>query len=217
VRILVVEDDPMLGKAIKNALENESNVVDLVIDGESCESALATASFDIVILDINLPDKSGLEVLKDLRVKKNRIPILVLTARSAISQKIEGLDQGADDYLTKPFDLGELLARIPALVRRSRGIAEPILSHLDIELNCAKHSVTKDGVALEISPKEFAILKMLLENVGKTVSKSRLEDLLYSWDNAIESNTIEVHIHHLRKKIGQNFIKTIRSFGYLVG
>ncbi|MBU6140324.1 MAG: response regulator [Proteobacteria bacterium] len=217
MRILVVEDDPMLGKAIKNALENENNVVDLVTDGESCESALATASFDIVILDINLPDKSGLEVLRKLRTEKNLVPVLVLSARSSISQKIEGLDFGADDYLAKPFELSELLARIRSLVRRSKGIAAPILSYEDLELNPAKHSVSKAGMLLEISPKEFAILKTLLENLGKVVSKSRLENLLYSWDNAIESNAIEVHIHHLRKKIGQNFIKNIRGVGYLVG
>lgn len=216
MRILVVEDDPMLGKAIKNALENENNVVDLVTDGESCESALATASFEIVILDINLPDKSGLEVLKKLRAEKNSIPVLILTARSAILQKIEGLDFGADDYLTKPFDLAELLARIRSLTRRSKGIAEPIFIYDDIKLNPANHSVSKAGEALDLSPKEFAILKMLLENIGKTVSKSRLEDLLYSWDDAIESNTIEVHIHYLRKKIGQNFIKTLRGVGYLI-
>lgn len=216
MRILVVEDDSMLGKSIKTALENEENVVDLVSDGESCETALDTASFDIVILDVNLPDKSGLEVLRNLRSKKNRTPILILTARSAVSQKIEGLDSGADDYLTKPFDLAELLARIRSLVRRSNGIAEPILTCGDIALNPARHSATKNDEDLELSPKEFAILKMLLENAGKTVSKNRLEDLLYSWNNAIESNTIEVHIHHLRKKIGQNFIKTIRSAGYLV-
>ena len=217
MRILVVEDDPMLGKAIKNALENENNVVDLVTDGESCESALVTASFEIVILDINLPDKSGLEVLKKLRAEKNPIPVLILTARSAILQKIEGLDFGADDYLTKPFDLAELLARIRSLTRRSKGIAEPIFSYDDIKLNPANHSVSKAGEALDLSPKEFAILKMLLENIGKTVSKSRLEDLLYSWDDAIESNTIEVHIHYLRKKIGYNFIKTLRGVGYLIG
>jgi two-component system response regulator QseB len=216
MRILVVEDDPMLGKSIKIALENENNVVDLVVDGETGEAALDMALFDIVILDLNLPDKSGLEVLRSLRKKKNRVPVMILTARSSIPQRIEGLDLGADDYLTKPFDLNELIARIRSVVRRSKGFAESNLVHGDIEINLSKHVVTMSDKVLELSPKEFAILKMLIECAGKVVSKSRLEDLLYSWDNSVESNTIEVHVHHLRKKIGQNFIKTIRGVGYIV-
>lgn len=216
MRILVVEDDPMLGKSIKIALENENNVVDLVIDGDACETALDMAAFDIVILDINLPDKSGLEVLRNLRKKKNRVPVMILTARSAIPQRIEGLDLGADDYLTKPFDLNELIARIRSIVRRSKGIAEENLVHGDVEINLSKHAATMSGKVLDLSPKEFVILKMLIESAGKVVSKSRLEDLLYSWDNSVESNTIEVHVHHLRKKIDQNFIKTIRGVGYIV-
>ena len=167
----------MLGKAIKNALENENNVVDLMTDAESGESALSKASFEILILDINLPDKSGLEVLKKLRVEKNSIPVLILTARSTISQKIEGLDLGADDYLAKPFDLLELLARIRSLTRRSKGIAEPIFSYDDIELDPAKHWVSKAGQAADLSPKEFAILtwkkEKIIYNSGESLKLSK--------------------------------------------
>jgi two-component system response regulator QseB len=216
MRILLVEDDSMIGKSIKNALEDRNNVVDWMIDAESCEVALSTTKFEIIILDINLPDKSGLEILSKLRLEKNSTPVLILSARSAVSQKIEGLDLGADDYLTKPFDLSELFARIRSLVRRSNGIATPFLSCKSIILDPARHLITKDGIRIDGSPKEFAILKLLMENLGKTISKSRLKNLLYSWDDDVESNTIEVHIHNLRKKVGQNFIKTVRGVGYLI-
>lgn len=217
MRILLVEDDIMLGKAIKTALENENNVVDLMVDADSCEAALKTTTFEIILLDINLPDKSGLEILKNLRLQKNSTPVLILTARSAVSQKIEGLDLGADDYLTKPFDLEELFARIRSLVRRSKGIAVSTLTCGSVEMDSASHLVTNNKVKVELSPKEFSILKLLMENAGKVVSKARLEELLYSWDDTVESNTIEVHIHHLRKKLSQDLIKTIRGVGYVVG
>ena len=217
MRILIVEDDLMLGKSIKNALENENNVVDWVTDSELCEAAIKTAEFEIIILDINLPRKSGIEILQSLRAQKNATPVLILTALSGVKQKITGLDSGADDYLAKPFDLEELLARIRALVRRSNQIATPILSFADITLDPARHLAAKNQNALELSPKEFAILKLLLENVGKTVSRTKLENLLYSWEDAAESNAIEVHIHNLRKKIGADLVKTIRGVGYLIG
>jgi DNA-binding response OmpR family regulator len=216
MRILLVEDDPMLGKAIKNALENEDNVVDWVLDDEDCEIALKTTKFEIILLDINLPKKSGLEILKSLRLKKNLTPVLILTARDSVLQKIEGLDFGADDYMSKPFDLDELFARIRSLVRRSKGIATNILRYKDIELNPLDHTVISNKTKIDLSAKEFAILKYLLENVGKITSRSHLEELLYSWDDALESNAIEVHIHHLRKKMGRDLIKTIRSVGYII-
>lgn len=214
MRILLTEDDQMLGKAIKDALENENNIVDWVIDGEMCEAALSTTNFEILLLDLNLPKKSGLEVLRNIRLKKNLIPVLILTAKDAVSQKITGLDMGADDYLVKPFDLDELLARIRSLVRRSKGIANSVLNYQDLELDSIARQLTKDGVKIDLSPKEFAILQLLLENIGKAVSKKSLEELLYSWDDSIESNTIEVNIHHLRKKLGTNLIKTIWGVGY---
>jgi len=216
MRILLVEDDIMLGKTVKEALEYENHIVDLVEDGQSCESAIATTNFDIILLDINLPDISGLKILKKIRNSKNNIPVLILTARDAINQKIEGLNNGADDYLVKPFDLEELLARINALVRRSKGVASPTIKYQNFELNPIKHRFTKHNKLIELSPKEFVIIKSLMENIGKVISKDHLENILYSWDDSVESNTVEVHIHHLRKKIGNNIIKTIRGIGYII-
>jgi two-component system response regulator QseB len=216
MRILLTEDDPMLGKAIKDVLENDGHVVDWMMDAEMCEAALATTNFEILLLDLNLPKKSGLEVLKNLRAKKNSIPILILTARDSISQRIAGLDLGADDYLVKPFDLEELLARIRSLVRRSKGISSPVIIYGNIELDIAGHKITKDGIIIDMSPKEFAIIKFLLENTGKVISKSTLESLIYSWNNNSESNTIEVNIHHLRKKLGSSLIKTVWGMGYII-
>lgn len=216
MRILLVEDDIMLGKTVQQAIEQENHVVDLVNDALSCETAIATTKFDIILLDINLPDKSGIEVLKKIRANKNNIPILILTARDAINQKIEGFNSGADDYLVKPFDLDELLARINALCRRSKGISSPIINYAEFELNSANHKFTKSGINIELSPKEFEIIKILMENIGKVLSKESLENVLYSWDDSVESNTVEVHIHHLRKKINKDIIKTIRGVGYII-
>lgn len=216
MRILLVEDDMMLGKAIKYALEIQNNVVDLVSDGESCEAAFKTTNFEIVLLDINLPDKSGLEILKTLRAERNDIPVLIITARDGAYQKIEGLDLGADDYLSKPFIVEELSARIRSLVRRSKGIATATITHGELELNPANQTVTKNKIKISIFPKEFNILKILLENRNKIVSKSRLEEALYSWEDGIESNTVEVYIHSLRKKLGQDIIETVRGVGYVV-
>jgi DNA-binding response OmpR family regulator len=209
MRILLLEDNPMLAKAIKNALENERHVVDLVTDFEECQTALKTTEFEILLLDINLPGKSGLEVLKNLRLNKNPIPVLIITARDSVAQRIEGLDLGADDYLSKPFNLDELFARI-------RGISSGTLIYKNIELNPANCSVLVSGKKIDLSVKEFTILEFLLKNVDKIISRSRLEELLYSWDETVESNAVEVHIHHLRKKIDKNLIKTIRGLGYIV-
>lgn len=217
MKILLAEDDQMLGKVIKSALEADNNVVDWVLDGEMCEIALATSKFEIVLLDINLPMKSGLEVLKNLRLKKNYTPVLILTSRGSVLQKIEGLDLGADDYMTKPFDLDELTARIRSLTRRSRGMGEVVLTHKNIILDPQSHKVTIGEKKVDdLSPKEFLTLKILLENVGKVKSRQYLEDLLYSWDNGVESNAVEVYIHHLRKKLGNSLIKTIRGVGYVI-
>ncbi len=216
MRILLLEDDLMLGKAIKNALESSNYVADWVTTFEDCEAALKTTNFEIVLLDINLPQGSGLDILKKLRLAKSPIPVLILTARDSVAQKIEGLDLGADDYLSKPFDIEELFARIRSLVRRSKGIATTVLQCRDIELNPANFTVSKLGEKIEVSPKEFMILKFLMENLGKVISRPRLEELLYSWDNSVESNAVEVHIHHLRKKLGKDFIKTSRGFGYVI-
>lgn len=216
MRILLVEDDVMLGQTVKQAIEQEKFVVDLVENAALCEVAIATTNFDIILLDLNLPDKSGIDLLKHIRNKKITTPVLILTARDTILQKIEGLNSGADDYLVKPFDLDELIARINALSRRSKGIANPNMTYKNLAINPLKHKFTIDGKPVELSPKEFTILKILMENIGKVVSKGFLENSLYSWDDSVESNAVEVHIHHLRKKIGQNIIKTIRSIGYII-
>jgi DNA-binding response OmpR family regulator len=216
MRILLVEDDFMLAKTIKNALEDEGSVVDAVIDCEHCEAALATTKFEIVVLDINLPKKSGLEILKSMRLRQDFTPVLILTARDSVAHKIEGLNLGADDYLVKPFDLEELLARIRSLVRRSKGIASATLIFRNIELNPLKHTIYRDGEKVELTPKEFELLKLLLENADKVISRSRLEELLYSWDDSLESNALEVYIHFLRKKLGSDLIKTIRGVGYII-
>ncbi len=216
MRILLTEDNFIVGKSIKQILENKKYLVDWVQDGESCETALRTTNFDIIILDINLPDISGIEIIKKIRSKKNYTPILVLSARNSIENKIEGLDLGADDYLTKPFDYEELLARIKSLHRRNKGIAENILTFKNIEVDVDKHLVKFNKKIVETSPTEFIILKILLENIDRPISKTRLEEAIYSWDNSIESNAIEVFIHNLRKKIPIEFIKTVRGIGYII-
>ena len=216
MRLLLVEDDKMLGGSLKKALENHAYGVDWVQDGESALVALQTSDFAAVVLDINLPKLSGIEILKDIRHKRNKIPVMLLTARDTTLQKVEGLDSGADDYLVKPFDLEELLARIRSLIRRSEGRAEPILSCGEVELDAAAKIVRKNGEFIILTAKEFRILKILMERAGKFVTKSDIEYSLYSADEAAESNTVEVAIYNLRKKLGSEFIQTIRGVGYMV-
>jgi DNA-binding response OmpR family regulator len=216
MRILLTEDNFIVGKSIKQILENKKYLVDWVQDGESCETALKTTNFDIIILDINLPDISGIEIIQKIRAKKNYTPILVVSARNSVENKIEGLDLGADDYLTKPFDYEELLARIKSLHRRNKGVVDNILTFKNIELDVNKHLVKFQKKIVEVSPKEFTILQILLENIDRPISKNQLEEAIYSWDNSIESNAIEVFIHNLRKKIPIEFITTVRGIGYRI-
>ena len=216
MRILLVEDDDLIGDAIKNGLEQDKYTADWVKDGNSAILALKNETFDLVVLDIGLPQRSGLEVLKEVRGSGNVTPVLVLTARDTVSDRIAGLDSGADDYLAKPFDMDELVARIRALLRRSRGRANPILTHGDISLDPAAHKVTRADEVVELSGREFAILQVLLEFSGKVMSRSRLEEELYGWSSDVESNTVEVYIHHLRKKLGSDLIRTIRGVGYMI-
>jgi len=216
MRILLVEDDELLGDAIKTGLRQEKYTTDWVQDGNSASLALKNEIFDLVVLDIGLPRRSGLEVLKELRDAGIATPVLILTARDTISDRVQGLDTGADDYLTKPFDMEELVARIRALLRRSSGRATPLLTHGDITLDPASHQVVRAGTTVELSGREFAILQVLLEFSGKVMSKSRLEEELYGWSSDIESNTVEVYIHHLRKKLGSDLIRTIRGVGYMI-
>jgi two-component system OmpR family response regulator/two-component system response regulator QseB len=216
MRLLLVEDDNMLGGSLKKALEKHAYGVDWVQDGESALLSLESSPFVAMVLDINLPKLSGLEVLKKIRAQKNKVPVLLLTARDTAMQKVEGLDSGADDYLVKPFDLDELLARLRALIRRSDGRAEPLLKCGEVELDAAAKLVRKNSANVMVTAKEFRILKLLMERAGKFVTKSNIEYGLYSAEDAAESNTVEVSIYSLRKKLGSDFIQTIRGVGYMV-
>ncbi len=216
MRLLLVEDDDLIGDAIQTGLGQEKYTVDWVKDGNSAILAMKNETFDTVILDIGLPLRSGIEVLKEVRGLGITTPVLVLTARDSVTDRVAGLDSGADDYLAKPFDMDELVARIRALLRRSSGRANPLLTHGDISLDPAAHQVTRAGEVVELSGREFAILQVLMEYHGKVMSKSRLEEELYGWSSDVESNTVEVYIHHLRKKLGSDLIRTIRGVGYMI-
>ena len=217
MRVLVVEDDKIIGDGITQALEMEGYAADWVEDVESTETALMTNQYELLVLDIGLPDGSGFDILQQLRNRKNDMPVLILTAYDDTAYRVKGLDAGADDYLVKPFKLEELLARLRALRRRAGGRASPVLSVGDITLDPAANKVRRGDEVINIGPKEFAILHALMEKQGKVVTKNQLEESLYGWDMEIESNTIEVHIHGLRKKLGKEFIETLRHVGYRVG
>jgi two-component system response regulator QseB len=216
MRLLLVEDDEMLGDAIRAGLVQDGYTVDWMKDGVSAEAALKAEHFDLVVLDLGLPRRTGLEVLKTLRAADNPIPVLILTARDTVSDRVLGLDSGADDYFVKPFDMDELNARIRALLRRSSGRASPQLAYKSLTLDPVSHIVTDNGTPVELSAREFIILQTLLENQGKVMSKNRLEQVLYGWNQEVESNTVEVYIHHLRKKLGNELIQTIRGVGYMI-
>lgn len=217
MRIFLVEDDGSLGDALCKGLKQYGYTVDWLTDGRTALSAIKTESFDIIILDLNLPRLSGLSLLREIRAAGITTPVLVLTARDSLEDRIKGLDSGADDYHTKPFDLEELSARIRALHRRhSSNRAAPLLTYRDIELDPSSFSVTLKGQAVNLSRREFSLLQKLLENAGHVLSRDSLNQCLYGWDDEIDSNTLEVHIHNLRKKLaGINFIRTIRGVGYM--
>ncbi len=216
MRILLVEDDKALGHGIHLGLRQAGYAVDWVQDGVMAETAIDTQDYDMAVLDFNLPKKSGLDVLDHVRSEAKPLPILLLTAKDAINDRIVGLDRGADDYMIKPFDLDELKARIRALMRRSSGRTMPVLTYKDIVLDPASYTVTQKDNIIELSTREFAILQLLMENVGRVLSRNRLEESLYSWKDEIESNAVEVHIHRLRKKLGADLIRTIRGVGYIM-
>jgi len=216
MRLLLVEDDPLLGEGIRAGLAQAGFAVDWVKDGEQARHALDTEPYALMVLDLGLPRLSGEEVLRRLRARNDPLPVLILTARDTVADRVKGLDAGADDYLVKPFDLDELTARLRALLRRSGGRATPAIVHGSLEVNPAAHAVTLDGRAVDLSPKEFAILHHLLENAGRVLSREQLEQSLYGWGEEVESNAVEVHIHHLRKKLGAELIRTLRGVGYLI-
>jgi DNA-binding response OmpR family regulator len=225
MRLLLVEDDRMIGESLRGALRLEGHAVDWVRDAAAAHATLASERFDVVLLDLGLPagpadahgPRDGLDVLRALRARRDATPVIVLTARDARGDKVSGLDAGADDYLVKPFDLDELHARIRAVVRRHAGRAEPLMAHAGITLDPATRQVTKDGAAVLLSAREFAVLEALLQRPGALLSRAQLEDRLYGWGEEIESNAVSVYIHQLRRKLGADVIRTVRGVGYYLG
>lgn len=216
MRLLLVEDDKHLGKATAEGLR-ESFAVDWVTSAECAEDALASVAYDALVLDIGLPGASGLDLLKSLRRTKNRLPVLLLTARDSVQHRVEGLNAGADDYLIKPFDLDELLARCAALIRRNSGQAATVITHGEYTYEPATGHLEKQGISIPLSARERAIFDCLMRNIGRPISKERIMESIYDWSSEeIESNTIEVHVFALRKKLGRDFIKTIRGIGYII-
>lgn len=216
MRILLVEDHALLGDAVQVSLQQAGYTVDWLRDGVAADLALSSEEFSAVVLDLGLPRRSGLEVLNALRQRGGNVPVLILTARDSVEDRILGLDAGADDYLVKPFDMGELAARLRALVRRRTGSACAALTVGDIVVDPAARSVTRGGEPVVLSSREFALLHALILNVGRVMTKAQLEQQLYAWGSEVESNTIEVFIHHLRRKLGAERIRTVRGVGYLI-
>lgn len=217
MRLLLVEDDPMIGDTLREALRRQGFAADWVRDGQAADAVLASERFDAVLLDLGLPRRSGIEVLKALRARGDATPVIVLTARDALSDKVAGLDAGADDYLIKPFELDELLARLRAVTRRGGGRATPLLEVADLRLDPATREVTRAGRPILLSAREFALLEALLERPGAIVSRAQLEDRLYGWGEELESNAISVYMHQLRKKLGADLLHTVRGLGYYAG
>lgn len=217
MRLLLIEDDEILGDGLRTALQQAGYTVEWLRDGREALLAIESVEYAAVVLDLGLPGVSGLDVLRTMRQKKVTTPVLILTARDTVRDRVEGLDTGGDDYLVKPFDVGELQARLRALLRRSAGRASPMLELDGLRLDPASHTVTLDDAAVELSPREFVILQELLENAGRVLSRERLEESLYGWGDEIASNAIEVHIHHLRRKLGSEWIRTVRGVGYMIG
>ncbi|HSW32645.1 MAG TPA: response regulator [Steroidobacteraceae bacterium] len=216
MRLLLAEDDAMIGEAVRAGLRREGYTVDWVRDGTFAEEALAAGAYDLLLLDLGLPGKDGVRVLRQLRERGSALPVVVLTARDAVTDRVAGLDAGADDYLVKPFELQELAARVRAVLRRKAGRASGVLEHDGLSLDPATHEVRMDGTSVPVSPREFALLHALLERPGQILSRAQLEDRLYGWGEEVESNVVEVHIHALRRKLGADFIRNVRGVGYRV-
>ena len=216
MRVLLVEDDRMIAEAVRTALDQDGHVTDWMADGAAALQVLAHSRFDIVLLDLGLPRKDGLTVLKQLRERGDVTPVIIITARDDVRSRVAGLDTGADDYLVKPFDLDELAARMRAAQRRSAGRGDPVIEHGGIRVNCATREVHKAGVAVPLSAKEFAVLEALLLRPGAVLSRAQLEDRLYGFGESVESNAVEVYVHSLRRKLGGDAIRTRRGAGYFV-
>ncbi|MDX8127179.1 response regulator [Methylomonas sp. BW4-1] len=216
MRLLLVEDDAILGDGLKAGLTMEGYAVDWLIDGAQADEALKLNHYDLVVLDLNLPRMDGMSVLKNLRRRKDSTPVLVLTAREGVAERVAGLDNGADDFVTKPFDLAEICARLRALARRHDGHSLPVIEHKGVTIDPAAHQVYFNGKPVDLAQKEFEVLSYLMGHIGQVISRARLEESLYAWGSEVESNAVEVHIHHLRKKLDSNLIRTIRGVGYII-
>ena len=216
MRLLLVEDDTMIGEVLLQVLRGQHYAVDWVRDGVMANEALKSEHYDLVLLDLGLPKRDGLEVLRLLRVNRNTVPVLVATARDGVAERIAGLDAGADDYVLKPYDIDELLARLRALLRRSAGRGEPVFEHKGVSLNPATREALVDGQPVMLSAREWAVLEPLLARPGAVLSRTQLEEKLYGWKDDISSNAVEVYIHNLRKKLGNELIQTVRGLGYVV-
>jgi two-component system response regulator QseB len=224
MRVLLVEDDAMIGASVRAGLRQDGFAIDWVTDGQAAEHAFAVGrdheTYDLVLLDLGLPKKSGLDVLRHLRARGHDVPVLIMTARDAVADRVAGLDAGADDYLVKPFDLDELAARVRALHRRRGGRAEALLRHVHgadtITLDPARREVRRNAEPVALSAREFAVLEALLQRPGSVLSRAQLEEKLYGWDEEPGSNTIEVYVHGLRKKLGADLIRNVRGVGYAI-
>jgi two-component system, OmpR family, response regulator QseB len=216
MRLLLAEDDRMIGESVQRGLKQDGFAVDWVADGRAAELALADRVHDLLVLDLGLPRKEGLAVLRSMRQRGDLRPVLIVTARDAVTDRVAGLDAGADDYLVKPFELTELAARIRALLRRSAGRAEPVVAYGDIELFPVTREVRLRGVPVSLSPREFAVLEALLTRPGAILSRAQLEEKLYGWHEEVDSNAVEVHIHALRRKLGADAIRNVRGVGWMI-
>jgi two-component system response regulator QseB len=216
MRVLVVEDDPMIGRAVVSGLHDGGYAADWVRDGAEAELALANGVYDLALLDLGLPRRDGLEILKAVRRSGKALPVMVITARDSLEDRIEGLDSGADDYLVKPFDLDELLARVRAVMRRRAGRGTPEITYGPLMLDPVQRRVVFRGAQVELSAREFSVLEVLLKEPGAVVSREKLEDAVYGWGEEVGSNTIEVHLHHLRRKLEPGIIRNVRGVGYRI-
>lgn len=216
MRVLLVEDDRMIAQGLQTALRQDGHAVDWMRDGRSAGEALHSSAFDVVLLDLGLPERDGIEVLRDLRRRGDATPVIILTARDEVQDRIGGLDAGADDYIVKPFDLDEVAARMRSVRRRAAGRGDPAISHGGIRLDPATHSVEQHGIPVHLSAHEYAVLEALMERPGAIISRAQLEDRLYGWNESVESNAVEVYIHALRRKLGSGAIRTLRGVGYFI-
>ena len=216
MRVLVVEDDPMIGRAVEAGLRHGGYAVDWVRDGADAARALANGVYELALLDLGLPRRDGLEILKNVRRSGGTLPVLIITARDSVADRIAGLDAGADDYLMKPFNLEELLARVRAVIRRHQGRSSPEMTYGALTVDPVQHRVFFQGVEVELSAREFAVLEALMKEPGAVVTREKLEDAVYGWGEEVGSNSIEVHLHHLRRKLKPQLIRNVRGVGYRI-